>query len=428
MLTRLLPFFALLIICTTVIVFVMLKIYQRLRAQLESHQSSFSEHQFQFEAIKQRMQHQEIDYGKQQVTQQFTTEKLFHDFKAMIVHENRESRESFQQQQLTHLSLIQQGLQQTSTSLQQQLLEQLGFHGNAQHNQLNQIMQHIQERLQTISQQVDRRLNEGFEKTTDTFTRIVERLAMIDAAQKKITELSTNVVNLQELLSDKRARGAFGEVQLSGLLHNMLPESAFSLQYTLSNGKRADCILFLPAPTGNIAIDAKFPLENYRIMTNPHQSETERKQAEQRFRIDIKKHIQDIASKYIIEGETADGAMMFIPAEAIFCEIHGHYPELIEFAQKMRVWLASPTTLMAILTTARAVLKDAATRQQIHIIQEHLRVLASDFGRFEKRMDALSRHIDLAHSDVNEIKTSAQKITQRFHKIDQVDLIEEDSK
>ncbi len=360
-----------------------------------------------------------------QAEQQLILEKLFNQLKETVQQENVQARELSSNQQLTGLATIQDNLQKTSMLVQQKLLDSLTHHSKQLDERVLHLTNDIQQRLQTISLQVERRLNEGFEKTTETFTRVVERLAIIDAAQKKITELSTSVVSLQELLADKRARGAFGEVQLSTLLHNVLPENHFALQHTLSNGKRVDCMLFLPAPTGNVAIDAKFPLENYQIMQDRNTNDADRKLAEQRFRQDIRKHIQDIADKYIIEGETADGAILFLPAEAIFAEIHGHYPDIVEAAQKARVWLASPTTLMAILTTARAVLKDAATRKQVHIIQTHLRALSIDFGRFEKRMDALAKHIDQAHSDVADVRTSATKISSRFTKIEQVELEEE---
>ncbi len=280
-------------------------------------------------------------------------------------------------------------------------------------------------RLQEISDQVEKRLTEGFEKTTKTFGDILQRLALIDDAQKKITELSTNVVSLQEVLNDKRSRGAFGEVQLSGLIRNVLPEQSFKLQHTLSNGKIADCVLFLPKPTGNVVVDAKFPLENYRKMMDFEQAESDRKAAQRQFKIDIKKHINDISDKYLIDNETADGAIMFIPAEAIFAEIHGHQSDLVDFANKKRVWLASPTTLMAILTTARSVLKDEATRQQIHIIQAHLSDLAQDFNRFKGRFANLAKHIDQAAVDVKQIHTSADKIFSRFEKIEQVELQEQ---
>ncbi len=277
-------------------------------------------------------------------------------------------------------------------------------------------------RLKEINNQVDKRLAEGFEKTTETFGHVIQRLALIDAAQKKMAELSSSIGSLQEILSDKHSRGAFGEVQLSALIRNVIPEQHCSFQHTLSNGKRADCLLLLPEPTGNIAIDAKFPLENFRLLMNSALGEGERKQIEQQFKIDIRKHIQDIAEKYIILGETADGAVMFIPAEAVFAEIHAHYPDLVEIAHRAKVWLVSPTTMMAILTTARAVLKDAATRQQVHIIQQHLHLLAADFGRFQKRMDTLTQHIAQAHSDVEQVHTSARKITKRFEQIEQVEL------
>ena len=279
-------------------------------------------------------------------------------------------------------------------------------------------------RLKEISGQVERRLAEGFEKTTETFTKVLEHLSRIDEAQKRITELSSNVVSLQEVLTDKRSRGAFGEVQLAGLVRNLMPEGSFSLQHTLSNGTRVDCLLTLPEPTGNVAIDAKFPLESFQSMMDNDLAETDRARASRQFRLDIRKHIRDIADKYLIPGETADGAVMFLPAEAIFAEIHAHFPELVDEAQRARVWLVSPTTLMAVLTTARAVLKDEATRRQVHIIQDHLRRLSEDFGRFRQRMDKLAVHIRQAHEDVKQVNTSAQKISTRFHDIDRVELPE----
>jgi DNA recombination protein RmuC len=287
---------------------------------------------------------------------------------------------------------------------------------------MDALSQTTDSRLKEINSQVDKRLTAGFEKTNETFSDVIKRLALIDAAQKKITELSSSVISLQEILNDKRSRGTFGEVQLSALIRNVMPEQHFSFQYTLSNGKRPDCILFLPEPTGNIAIDAKFPLENFRLLVDGKLSDVEKRQTEQQFRIDIRKHIQDIADKYILPGETADGAMMFMPAEAVFAEIHAHYPDLVEAAQRAKVWLVSPTTMMAILTTARAVLKDAATRQQLHIIQKHLHLLANDFERFQKRMDNLARHIEQAHTDVEQVHTSAKKITERFGLIEKVEL------
>ena len=282
------------------------------------------------------------------------------------------------------------------------------------------------ERLKDISGQVEKRLTEGFEKTTETFTKVLEHLTRIDEAQKRITELSTNVVSLQEVLTDKRSRGAFGEVQLNALVRNVMPEGSYELQKTLSNGTRVDCLLSLPEPTGLVPIDAKFPLESFQRLMDNDLPETERARAARQFRQDIRKHIKDISEKYLIAGETADGAVMFLPAEAIFAEIHAHYPELVEEAQRARVWLVSPTTMMAVLTTARAVLKDEATRKQVHIIQDHLRKLAEDFGRFRQRMDKLAQHIRQANDDVSQVNTSAKKISARFADIDQVQLPEPD--
>ncbi len=182
--------------------------------------------------------------------------------------------------------------------------------------------------------------------------------------------------------------------------------------------------MFLPEPSGTIAVDAKFPLESYRRAIAPEAGAADRKAAERQFRQDIRRHIQDIASKYIIPGATSDGAVMFIPAEAVFAEIHARYPDLVEEANLLRVWMVSPTTMWAVLNTARAVLKDAATREQIHIIREHLARLGKDFGRFRERMTALAKHIELAHQDVQQVETSAKKISHRFDQIERVDLEE----
>lgn len=290
----------------------------------------------------------------------------------------------------------------------------------------NELHEILQKRLNDISGQVEQRLNKGFEKTTETFTDVVKRLALIDEAQKRITELSSNVVSLQEVLTDKRSRGAFGEVQMAGLIRNVMPEGSYALQYTLSNQARVDCMMFLPDPTGHIAIDSKFPLDSYQKMMDDEATDADRLTAERQFRLDIKKHIKDISEKYIIADETADGAIMFIPAEAVFAEIHAHQPQLVDEAQRARVWMVSPTTLMAVLTTARAVLKDSATRKQIHVIQEHLINLAKDFDRFRKRMDNLSKHIKQANKDVDDVHISATKISGRFEKIEKVELEEED--
>jgi len=334
-------------------------------------------------------------------------------------------RESFDARQLDALKIQQENLTQGMGEVRKQVTEALVQNGNELGKKVDALTRSTDERLKEISGQVDKRLNEGFEKTTATFADVVKRLVLIDEAQKKITELSGNVMSLQEVLADKRSRGAFGEVQLNSLVRNVMPESSFSFQHTLSNNTRVDCMLFLPEPSGSIGIDSKFPLESYRKMTDIECAEADRLVAEKQFKKDIKKHISDISEKYIISGETSDGAVMFIPAEAIFAEIHAHHYDLVEDAQRARVWLVSPTTLMAVLTTARAVLKDSATRKQVHLIQEHLVALAKDFSRFQVRMDNLSKHIDQASKDVNDVNTSARKISSRFEKIEKVELLDE---
>lgn len=330
--------------------------------------------------------------------------------------------EKIAQGQLITQQIISDTIQKQMTDVREQMNYSFQQHASSLTSHLQLLTEEIRTHLHSLTQQVNHKLTEGFEKTSSTFIDVVKRLTIIDEAQKKITELSNHVVSLQDVLVDKKARGAFGEVQLATLISNMIPSTHYQMQYTLSNQKRADCILFLPEPTGNVVIDAKFPLETYQRLINTDAMSVERKSIQQQFRQDIQKHIKDIAEKYIIPNETTDGAMMFIPAESIFAEIHANYPDLISLSQRLKVWLVSPSTLMAVLTTAKAVLKDDATRKQVHIIQKHLHALADDFQRFEKRMDKLSRHIDLAHQDVNEVNTSAKKITSRFQKIEAVDI------
>jgi DNA recombination protein RmuC len=253
-------------------------------------------------------------------------------------------------------------------TLQRQLADALGRNSAELSQRVESLTRTTDDHLRLISAGVEKRLSDGFEKTTRTFGDVLSRLALIDEAQKKITELSSNVVSLQEVLADKRSRGAFGEVQLNALVSNVMPASAYALQYALSNDRRADCVLFLPEPSGTIAIDAKFPLESFQRMTDVGASALDRKQAERQFRTDVRIHIKHIAERYIVAGETSDGAIMFLPAEAVFAEIHAHFPDIVQEAHRSRVWLTSPTTLVAILNTARAVLKDEATRRQVHVI------------------------------------------------------------
>ena len=318
-----------------------------------------------------------------------------------------------QGQMLERLAAGTQSMNQNVTAALHKSAEQIG-------QQVEKLTASTDARLKEISGQVDERLKQGFEKTTSTFTEVVKRLALIDEAQKRITELSSNVVNLQESLADKRSRGAFGEVQLEALVRNALPEQHIAFQHSLSNGTRVDCLLHLPPPTGDICIDAKFPLENFQAMVDPQRTDRERLEAARRFKQDIKKHIGDIADKYIIPEETGVGAIMFIPAESIFAEIHAHHGELVQLAHQRGVWMCSPSTLMAVLTTARAVLRDDALRQQAGLMRKYLMELNTEFGRFRERMDKLSRHIESAHEETRKVHITADKISKRFAAIEQV--------
>ena len=276
-------------------------------------------------------------------------------------------------------------------------------------------------RLAEIGGKVSERLDEGFKKTNETFVNVMVRLATIDEAQKKLDGLTTNVVSLQQLLGDKKSRGAFGEMQLEQIIRNMLPESSFEFQYGFSIGGQkviADCVLKLPEPVGLIVVDSKFPLENYERMI----SEGPDKVSPAVFKADVKKHVDAISTKYIIPGVTSDGAMMFVPAEAVFAEIHGHHRDVVEYAQQRRVWIVSPTTLMAVLNTVRAVLKDVETRKQIHIIKDELGKLGKEFGRFDERMRKLAEHIRQANKDADDVAVTSKKISDRFASIEKVEL------
>lgn len=389
----------------------------------EKQQQQIIKQQFEFKHyIEQQFADFKIKFLNQfneQSAKQFSALTEFNSKLQTTLHEHQHL---FNQNQRQAVDQLVEHLNKAALAARDEQAKTLKQSSDAMAIKINELTTSTDLRLKEISGQVEKRLAEGFEKTTKTFNDILQRLALIDDAQKKITELSTNVVSLQEVLNDKRSRGAFGEVQLNSLIRNVLPEQHFSLQHTLSNGKIADCILFLPEPTGNVVIDAKFPLESYKKMMDDVLGEHERKAAERQFKLDIKKHINDISDKYLIANETSEGAIMFIPAEAIFAEIHAHQSDLVDYANTKRVWLASPTTLMAILTTSRSVLKDEATRKQVHVIQNHLTYLAQDFSRFKVRFANLAKHIDQAATDVKQIHTSAEKISTRFEKIENVEL------
>ena len=286
------------------------------------------------------------------------------------------------------------------------------------------VLKIMDEKLLEVSKNVSEGLQQNTVKTNETLTDLRERLAKIDVAQQKISTLSEQVVSLQEVLSNKQARGAFGEIQLNDLVTSALPPSAYEFQVVLSNQKRADCVLKLPNPPGLIVIDSKFPLESYhalRVAAN----DREKLEAERFFKASVLKHIKDIADKYIVAGETAESALMFLPSEAIYAELHANFPDVVEASYRAKVWIVSPTTLMATLNTVRAILKDAKMREQAGVIQKEVGVLIDDIGRLDGRIESLSRHFKQANEDIDGIKVSSGKIARRIQKIEDIQLGEE---
>jgi len=289
----------------------------------------------------------------------------------------------------------------------------------------------IEERLILINEKVNHRIDENFEKTNKTFTNVLERLSKIDEAQKKIDSLSTEIVSLQSVLTDKKTRGIFGEVNLNYILSSVFGErnsKIYELQYKLSNGFIADSIIHAPKPLGNICIDSKFPLENYERMTNRNLTKEEREYSTKLFKIDVKKHIEAISSKYIIPNETANQAILFLPAEAIFAEINAYHPDLLKEAYNKHVWITSPTTLMSTLTTIAMIIKNMERDKYAKVIQIELNKLAVDFSRYKERWDKLSRSIDTVSKDVKDIHVTTEKITKRFDSINKVEIKELETK
>ena len=326
-----------------------------------------------------------------------------------------------------HDGLNKQSDRQAEHARADQELIQTSFRNATQHlsGSVETLIKTMDTRLEQISGKVAERLDEGFKKTNETFASVMARLATIDEAQKKIDGLTTNVVSLQHLLGDKRSRGAFGEVQPEGLVRNILPPDAYSFQERLSNGNRVDCLLILPPPTGKVPVDAKFPLENYHRMLNQDLAESDKLAARKQFKLDIKKHIEDISQKYLIRNETSDGAVMFVPAEAVFAEIHAYHSDLVEYAMHQHVWIVSPTTLMAVLNTARAVMKDVQMREQVHIIQSELGKLSMDFRRFDERMKRLADNIRKANEEAGQVEITSRKISDHFARIEAVEMKED---
>lgn len=279
----------------------------------------------------------------------------------------------------------------------------------------------LADRLDVTNQKMGQSLEASSAKTAKSMGEIETRLKVIDEAQKNITALSTDIVGLQDILSNKQARGAFGEVQLNDLVSNILPPNAYSFQETLTNGKRADCLLKMPNPPGSIVVDAKFPLESYHLLMNA-KDEVSKVAAERQFRDDMLKHVKDISEKYIIPGETAESALMFLPSEAVYAELHANFPAVVEKSFAAKVWIVSPTTLMATLNTVRAILKDVKMREQAGLIQKEVGNLLKDTALLENRVQKLDSHFKQATDDIDKIQISTGKIVKRADKITSLEL------
>ena len=355
--------------------------------------------------------------NSREILKEFIKDQLENSRNLMNEQQSRSTEEKFQKV-IKELS----GNNQEALKNLQDFREQFSRKLTGDFENLNQV---IEKRLELISRKVQENLDEGFKKTNQTFQNVIERLTKIDEAQKNIEKLSSNVVSLQDVLTDKKSRGIFGEVQLSHLLSTVFGEkndSVYQLQHQLPGNKIVDAIIFLPEPTGSIAIDSKFPLENYRRIIESARDSAEMKKAQTEFKRNVKKHIDDIASKYIIPGVTAEHAILFLPAEAIFAEINAYHPEIVDYSHQKKVALTSPTTFMSLLTTIQVTLNNMERDKYTDIIHEELRKLGVEFNRYQERWDKLSKHIDTVSKSVKDVHTTSEKIGKRFAEISEVKI------
>jgi len=306
---------------------------------------------------------------------------------------------------------------------QQQLAGGLTHVSEAQATSQQKMLQLMERRLADVSQAMNERLEGTGRRTAQSLGELQQRLQAIDKAQENITKLSGDVLSLQDILSNKQTRGAFGEIQLTDIVSKALPSDSYKLQATLSNGRRADCLIDLPNPPGPIVVDAKFPLEAYERLRNAG-TEWEVKQAVSDFKTSVRNHIRAIAERYVIEGETADGALMFLPSEAVYAELHANFPELVREGFERRVWIVSPTTCMATLNTMRAILKDARMREQAGEIRKMLRLLHRDVELVVERVGKLDTHFRQAREDLDGIGTAAERAGKRAARLDNFDFEE----
>ena len=306
---------------------------------------------------------------------------------------------------------------QTLDQGQQQLTGGLRHVSEMQATAQAKMIETMERRLEAVQKNMGESLHGSAQRTTRSLAELQERLAVIDKAQTNIEKLSGDVLSLQDILSNKQARGAFGEIQLNDIVSKALPPDAYAFQATLSNGKRADCLIRLPNPPGSIVIDAKFPLEPFEALRAATDDRT-KAEAARMFRTAVQTHVKHIAERYIIEGETADSALMFLPSEAVYAELHASFADVVREGFARRVWIVSPTTCMATLNTMRAILKDARMREQAGAIRKELALLHKDVERLSDRVGNLDRHFEQARRDVEQIKISADKAGGRAAKLE----------
>ena len=306
---------------------------------------------------------------------------------------------------------------------QQQLVGGLTHVSESQASQQSNMLKLMEARLTAVQEQMNVNLQTSSKNTALSLGELQQRLVTIDKAQDNIQKLSGSVLSLQDILANKQTRGAFGEIQLQEIVSKALPSDAYTWQATLSNGKRADCLIHLPNPPGPIVIDSKFPLEAYEALQKAT-SDWDKNEAVKLMRVSVKSHIKAIADKYILDGETADGALMFLPSEAVYAELHSNFPELVREGFEAHVWIVSPTTCMATLNTMRAILKDARMREQAGAIRSALRHLHRDVELVVERVEKLNTHFGQARKDIEGISTAAERAGKRAHKLDNFDFEE----
>ena len=333
------------------------------------------------------------------------------------VHDGAQTHSDSQAQAMTGLQAQLELLASQAAASQAQMADQMRL-------QESQLSKRLEEQLGAMSERMSQNLQKQTQNTHENLTSLAERLAVIDAASQQITTLTSHVTSLQNILSNKTERGAFGEVQLENLVRTVLPPNAYEFQHQLSNGKRADCVLRLPNPPGDIVIDAKFPLEAWQALQEAP-DEAAKQVARKALGVAVKGHVKDIADKYILSGETAESACLFLPSEAVYAELHANMQSIIEDSYRARVWIVSPTTMMATLNTVRAILRDSRMREQTALIQNEIIKLIEDVVRLDRRVESLDKHFNQAIKDVSDIRTSTGKITKRGERIGEFDVIDD---